>query len=280
LLTSQGTNVTNVNNIMKDYAQIAKTIRRDIIEMIYAAGSGHAGGSLSLADIFAVLYFGEMKHDPANLQWEDRDRLILSKGHAAPVLYSALARSGYFDPEYLKTLRKTDSFLEGHPAMKTPGVEVGTGSLGQGLSIGCGLAVSFIKRQTSQRVFVILGDGELQEGQNWEAFMFAGHNNLNNLTAVIDLNDLQIDGKVTEVNSIEPIADKMKSFNWDYTVIDGHDFDQIQEAFKKARLSDKPFAVIAKTVKGKGVSFMENKAEWHGKPIGKEEYDKAMKELL
>lgn len=265
---------------MKDYVQIAKTIRRDIIEMIYHACSGHPGGSLSLTDILAVLYFGEMKHDPSRLQWDERDRLILSKGHAAPVLYSALARSGYFDPEYLKTLRKTDSFLEGHPAMKTPGVEVGTGSLGQGLSIGCGLAVSFKKRQTSQRVFVILGDGELQEGQNWEAFMFAGHNKLNNLTAVIDLNGLQIDGKVSEVNTIEPIADKIKAFNWNYEVIDGHNINQIQNAFKNARLSDKPFAVIAKTVKGKGVPFMENKAEWHGKCIGKEDYDKAMKELI
>ena len=266
--------------VMKKLNEIAKTIRRDIIEMIYAAGSGHPGGSLSLADIFAVLYFGEMKHDPANLVWDERDRLILSKGHAAPVLYSALARSGYFDPECLKTLRKTESFLEGHPAMKTPGVEVGTGSLGQGLSIGCGLAVSFKKRQTSQRVFVILGDGELQEGQNWEAFMFAGHNKLNNLTAVIDLNDLQIDGNVSEVNTIEPIADKMKAFNWNYEVIDGHNFDQIQNAFRNVKLSDKPFAVIAKTVKGRGVSYMENRAEWHGKPLNKEDYDKATKELL
>ena len=265
---------------MKDYAQISKAIRRDIIEMIFAAGSGHAGGSLSMADVFAVLYFGEMKHDPNFPSMPDRDRLILSKGHAAPVLYSALARNGYFDPEYLKTLRKTDSFLEGHPAMKTPGVEVGTGSLGQGLSIGCGLAVSFKKRQTSQHVFVILGDGELQEGQNWEAFMFAGHNKLNNLTAVIDLNDLQIDGNVSEVNTIEPLGDKMKAFNWNYEVIDGHNFDQIQSAFKNAKLSDKPFAVIAKTVKGKGVSYMENRAEWHGKPLNKEDYDKAMKELL
>lgn len=265
---------------MNDLKQIAKTIRRDIIEMIYAAGSGHPGGSLSLADIFAVLYFGQMRHDPKDPAMPDRDRLILSKGHAAPVLYSALARSGYFDPEYLKTLRKTDSFLEGHPAMKTHGVEVGTGSLGQGLSIGCGLALSFKKRKTLQRVYVILGDGELQEGQNWEAFMFAGHNRLNNLIAVIDLNDLQIDGKVTEVNSIEPVADKIRAFNWNFMVIDGHDIPQIKTAFEKAAASDKPFAVIAKTVKGKGVSFMENSAEWHGKSLNKEDYEKAMAELL
>ena len=264
---------------MEDHINRAKTIRRDIIEMIYSAGSGHPGGSLSLADIFAVLYFGQMKHDPNDPSMPDKDRLILSKGHAAPVLYSALARSGYFDPTYLKTLRKTESFLEGHPSIKTPGVEVGTGSLGQGLSIGCGLALSFKKRKTPQKTYVILGDGELQEGQNWEAFMFAGHNRLNNLIAVIDLNDLQIDGKVTEVNSVEPIADKIRAFNWNFEVIDGHDIAQIKAAFEKAAVSDKPFAVIAKTVKGKGVSFMEDRAEWHGKPLGKEDYEKAMAEL-
>jgi len=265
---------------MQDLREITKTIRRDIIEMIYSAGSGHPGGSLSLAEIFSVLYFGHMKHDPNDPVMPDRDRLILSKGHAAPVLYSALARSGYFDPEYLKTLRKTESFLEGHPAVKTPGVEVGTGSLGQGLSVGCGVALSFKKRKTPQKVYVILGDGELQEGQNWEAFMFAGHNRLNNLTAVIDLNDLQIDGKVTEVNSIEPVADKIRAFNWNYEVIDGHDIAQIKAAFEKAAASDRPFAVIAKTVKGKGVSFMEDRAEWHGKPLSKGDYEKAMAELI
>lgn len=258
---------------------LINNIRKDIVEMIFEAGSGHLGGSLSLVEFLSVLYFEKLKHDPKCPDWEERDRVILSKGHAAPGLYSILARSGYFPLDDLKTLRKFDSKLEGHPSIKLDGVEVGTGSLGQGLSIGCGLALSFKKKKMRNFTYVILGDGELQEGQNWEAAMFAGHNKLNNLVAFVDWNNLQIDGKVSDVNSIEPLNSKWEAFNWDVEVIDGHNVKEISSALDKRGNSDKPLVIIGKTIKGKGISFMENKAEWHGKPLDLNLYNKALDEL-
>ncbi|MBN2789456.1 MAG: transketolase [Candidatus Delongbacteria bacterium] len=258
---------------------LANNIRKDIVNMIFEAGSGHLGGSLSLVEFLTALYFEKLKHDPDNPDWQERDRVILSKGHAAPVLYSVLARAGYFPVKHLLSLRKLNSDLEGHPNIKTPGIEVGTGSLGQGLSIGCGLALSFKKKMMSNITYVIMGDGELQEGQNWEAAMFAGNNNLNNLVAFVDWNDLQIDGKVSEVNGIEPLEAKWKAFNWNTRVIDGHNIDEIIKTLNSGADSVKPLVIIGKTIKGKGISFMEDKAEWHGKPLNKELYIKAMEQL-
>ena len=252
-----------------------------IIEGVYNAKSGHPGGSLSIADVLAYLYFKEMKIDPANPKWEDRDRLVLSKGHTAPGLYSALANRGYFPVEYLKTLRKTDSFLEGHPDMKgTPGVDMSSGSLGQGISVACGMALASKLDGDGFRVYSILGDGELQEGQVWEAAMFASHKKLDTLTAIVDNNNLQIDGELDNVNSPYPIPEKFKAFNWHVIEIDGNDFDQIESAFEEARnTKEQPTAIIMKTTKGKGVSFMENKASWHGAAPNEEQYNIAMAEL-
>lgn len=269
------------NNEKRKLQITACKIRMGIIEGVYNAKSGHPGGSLSIADVLAYLYFKEMKIDPANPKWEDRDRLVLSKGHTAPGLYSALANRGYFPVEYLKTLRKTDSFLEGHPDMKgTHGVDMSSGSLGQGISVACGMALASKLDGDRFRVYSILGDGELEEGQVWEAAMFASHKKLDTLTAIVDNNNLQIDGELDNVNSPYPIPEKFKAFNWHVIEIDGNDFDQIESAFEEARnTKEQPTAIIMKTTKGKGVSFMENKASWHGAAPNEEQYNIAMAEL-
>lgn len=269
---------------MVDYKalqDIATTIRRDIIEMLHAAGSGHPGGSLSAADILTVLYFHEMKIDPQNPKWEDRDRFVLSKGHAAPVLYAALAEKGFFPKAELGKLRKVDAMLQGHPDMKgTPGVEMSTGSLGQGFSASLGMALAAKLDHKASRVYTLLGDGELQEGLVWEAAMAAAHFKLDNLTAFIDLNGLQIDGPNEVVMGVAPVADKFRVFGWHVVEIDGHKLEEIVAAIEKAKETKlKPTLILAHTVKGKGVSFMENAVGWHGNAPKKEDADKALAEL-
>ncbi|MGI6713189.1 MAG: transketolase [Bacillota bacterium] len=256
----------------------AKEIRKDIIAMLAEAGSGHPGGSLSAADIVTALYFNEMKIDPQNPEWPDRDRFVLSKGHAAPVLYAALAEKGYFPKEELKTLRKINSRLQGHPDMrKVPGVEISTGSLGQGLSAANGMALAGKLDHKDYRVYVIIGDGESQEGQIWEAAMLAAHYKLDNLVAFLDHNGLQIDGQITDVMSPEPVDEKWRAFGWHVEVIDGHNMEQIIETLARVRtIKGKPAMIVANTVKGKGVSFMENQAGWHGVAPKPEEAEKAL----
>lgn len=256
-------------------------IRMGAIEGVYNAKSGHPGGSLSIADVIAYLYFEEMKVDPQNPQWPDRDRFVLSKGHCAPALYAALALRGFFPMDELKKLRHVDAMLQGHPNMNdTPGVDMSTGSLGQGISTACGMALSAKLTGKDYRVYSILGDGELEEGLVWEAAMFAGHNQLDNLCAVVDYNGLQIDGKLSEVCSPEPIPEKFEAFKWNVITIDAHDFNQIEDAFAKARAcKGKPTVIVQKSVKGKGVSFMENAVEWHGNAPKQPEYEIAMAEL-
>ena len=259
----------------------ACNIRKGIIEGVYNAKSGHPGGSLSAADLFTYLYFKEMNIDPKDPKSDNRDRFVLSKGHTAPGLYSTLANRGFFAVEDLKTLRKIDSYLQGHPNMNTvPGIDMSTGSLGQGISTAVGMAKAAKYRNLDCRVYTLLGDGELQEGQVWEALMFASHYKLDNLCIIVDNNGLQIDGKIDDVMSPYPIVEKLESFGCEVKAVDGHNFNELEEAFNLARkTTDKPFAIVMKTVKGKGVSFMENQAGWHGKAPNKEEYDKAMKEL-
>lgn len=261
--------------------KFALEIRIDIIKMIAKAGSGHPGGSLSATDIGTALFFSEMKYDPNNPKWQERDRFILSKGHAAPFLYALLAKAGYFDHSELNNLRRYKSILQGHPASYlVPGVEVSTGSLGQGLSVAAGVALSGKMDAKDYRVFTLLGDGELNEGQIWEAIMFAAHNKLDNLCAIVDRNQLQIDGDTEKVMALEPLEKKWQSFNWNTICIDGHNFEEILMAFRKFRQnSHKPFVIIAKTVKGKGISYMENKAGWHGKAPDKERLQIALQEL-
>ena len=261
--------------------KMAKEIRRGIIEEVYNAQSGHPGGSLSIADILAVLYFKEMNINPQNPKDENRDRLVLSKGHCAPALYSALANREYFDKEELKTLRKINSKLQGHPDMKNiPGVDMTTGSLGQGLSVANGMAIAGKMDKKNYRVYCILGDGELEEGQVWEAAMASAKYKLDNLCVIVDNNNLQIDGTIDEVMSSKPIDKKFESFGFQIIKINGHDIDEIIKAFEVARdIKEKPTCIIAETLKGKGVSFMENKAEWHGKAPSEEEYKIAMEEL-
>ncbi len=255
-------------------------IRMGIIEGVHSAKSGHPGGSLSIAEILTYLYFKAMNIDPENPKKADRDRFVLSKGHAAPALYSTLANRGYFDVELLKTLRHIGSILQGHPDMKhIPGVDMSTGSLGQGISAAVGMTLSAKHFGDNYKVYAVLGDGEIEEGQVWEAAMFAGNKNLSNLTAFIDYNNLQIDGTIEEVNSAAPIDKKFEAFKWHTITIDGNDFDQIEAALKEAETVDKPVAIIAKTVKGKGVSYMENAVNWHGAAPNDELYDQAMKEL-
>lgn len=260
---------------------ISYSVRKGIIEGVFNAKSGHPGGSLSIADILTYLYFCEMNVDAKNPKCEDRDRLVLSKGHVAPALYSVLAHKEFFPVEELKTLRKIGSRLQGHPDMnKVPGVDMTSGSLGQGISAACGMAKAAKLMNKNYRVFAILGDGEIEEGQVWEASMFAAHNNLDNLTIVVDNNGLQIDGKIDEVCSPYPIDEKFKAFGFHVIVINGNNFDEIEKAFNEVKeIKGKPTAIIATTVKGKGVSFMENQAGWHGKAPNAEEYDIAMKEL-
>lgn len=261
----------------------AMRMRRDIVDMIAEAGSGHPGGSLSAADIVATLYFGGvLRHDPQDPAWPDRDRFVLSKGHAAPVLYAALAEAGYFGRSELATLRKLGSMLQGHPdCKKTPGVEVSTGSLGQGLSIASGLAAGLRSNPDDDRiVFCLLGDGELQEGQVWEAAMFAAHHGLENLVAIVDDNGLQIDGACSEVMCLGQIARKFAAFGWDTVEVDGHDVEALHGALTAARThTGAPTVLVAKTIKGKGVSFMEDDAGWHGKAPSPEERERALAEL-
>lgn len=258
----------------------ALKIRKGIIEGTYNAKAGHPGGSLSAADVFAYLYEKEMRYDAKNPKWEDRDRFVLSKGHCAPGLYAALANKGFFPVEDLKTLRHIDSYLQGHPNMNTvPGVDMSTGSLGQGVSVAVGMAKAAKYMNKDVNVYTLLGDGEIEEGQVWEAMMFANQYNLDNLCVIIDSNGLQIDGACSEVMSAEPIDEKVKAFGFDCVVIDGNDFDELEKAFDAFHKSDKPFAIIMKTVKGKGVSYMENQVGWHGKAPNEEEYNIAMAEL-
>lgn len=261
--------------------EIARQIRISVIEETYAAGSGHPGGSLSIADLLSYLYFAEMRIDPADPCKADRDRFVLSKGHTAPALYAALAERGYFPKSDLLTLRKLDSYLQGHPDMKgTPGVDMSTGSLGLGISAACGMALAGKYRGADYRVYTILGDGESEEGQVWEAAMFAAHYRLDNLVAVLDLNGLQIDGRITEVMNPTPHDTKFAAFGWNVLQIDAHNFAEMEAAFASARAcKGKPTVILAHSVKGKGVSFMENEVDWHGKAPGKEEYARAMAEL-
>ncbi len=259
----------------------AKSIRKNIINMLTEAKSGHPGGSLSGVEILTYLYFKEMNIDPKVPNKSDRDRLVLSKGHAAPLLYGTLAEKGYFPKEEMMKLRKINSMLQGHPDMKdTPGVDMSTGSLGQGLSAANGMALAGKLDKKDYRVFVLIGDGELQEGQIWEAAMTAAHYGLDNITAFIDNNGLQIDGFNKDVMNVEPIKEKWQAFGWHTINIDGHDFKQIESAVKEAKnIKGKPTAIIAKTIKGKGVSFMENIADWHGVAPNKEQSEQALKEL-
>ncbi len=260
---------------------LACKVRLGVIDAVYGAKSGHPGGSLSAADLFTYLYFRELRVDPANPKKDVRDRFVLSKGHTAPGLYSALSLRGFFPREDLPTLRHIGSYLQGHPNMNTtPGIDMSTGSLGQGISTACGMALGAKMKGSDERVYTLLGDGEIQEGQVWEAMMFAAHNNLDNLVVVIDNNGLQIDGRVADVMSPYPIKEKCEAFGFEVVEIDGHDFDQIEAAFQKAKtVKGKPFAIVMKTTKGKGVSFMEDQAGWHGKAPNAEEYEIAMNEL-
>ena len=268
-----------------ELAKVACNVRMGIIEGTFNAKSGHPGGSLSIAEILTYLYFKEMNVDPAKPDMADRDRFVLSKGHAAPALYSVMAQKGYFPVEELKTLRKVDSRLQGHPSMKClPGIDISSGSLGQGISAACGMALGAKLSNADFRVYSILGDGEIEEGQVWEAAMYAAAKKLDNLVAFVDNNNLQIDGTVEEVNSPYPIPEKFAAFGWNVIEIDGHSFDEIEAALNNAReFKGKPTAIIAKTVKGKGVSFMENQVNWHGAAPNAEQYESAMneqKELL
>ncbi|MDE6851075.1 MAG: transketolase [Lachnospiraceae bacterium] len=259
----------------------ANEIRKGIVTAVYNAKSGHPGGSLSAADIMTYLYFEEMNVDPKDPKKADRDRFVLSKGHIAPALYSTLAHRGYFPVEDLKTLRHVGSYLQGHPDMKhIPGVDMSSGSLGQGISAAVGMALSAKLDDASYRVYAMLGDGEIQEGQVWEAAMFAGARKLDNLVVIVDNNGLQIDGDIAEVCSPYPLADKFKAFNFHVVEVDAHDFDQIDAAFAKAKeTKGMPTAIIAKSVKGKGVSFMENQASWHGSAPNDEQYEQALADL-
>ena len=259
----------------------ALQVRKGIIEGVYHAASGHPGGSLSAADLFTYLYNEELNIDPKDPKKEDRDRFVLSKGHCAPGLYSALANRGFFPVEDLKTLRHVGSYLQGHPCVQeTPGIDASSGSLGQGISVAAGMAMSAKVQNKSYRVYTLLGDGEIEEGQVWEAAMFAGFRKLDNLCVIIDNNGLQIDGKIEDVNSPYPIREKFEAFNWNVVTIDAHNFDEIEAAVEAAKAcKGKPTAIIAKSVKGKGVSFMENKVGWHGKAPNAEEYEQAVAEI-
>ena len=266
---------------IKQLQILATKARMGAILGTYHAKSGHPGGSLSAADIFTYLYFNEMNVDPQNPQWEDRDRFVLSKGHCCPSLYATLALKGFFDWDELSELRHVGAMLQGHPDMKgTPGIDMSTGSLGQGVSAACGMALAAKLDNKDYRVYTLLGDGEVEEGQVWEAAMFASHNKLDNLVVIVDQNGLQIDGTVEEVAGIEPLDKKFEAFGFEVFKIDGHDFEQIEDALNKAKtVKGRPTAILAKTVKGKGVSFMENQVGWHGTAPNKEQYEQATAEL-
>ena len=263
-------------------ARLANDVRIGIIEAVYSAGCGHPGGSLSIADVMTYLYFEEMKIDPAHPDMPNRDRFVLSKGHTAPALYSTLALRGFFDRAELKTLRQIDSRLQGHPDMKgIPGVDMSTGSLGLGISAACGMALSAKISGDAYRVYTVLGDGESEEGQVWEAAMFAAHYKLDNLVAVIDLNGLQIDGAITDVMNPTPHDEKFRAFGWNVITVDAHNFDELEAAFNAARVATgKPTAIIAKSVKGKGVSYMENACGWHGQAPKEDLYKVAIADLI
>ena len=268
--------------LLKKQLEIAATkVRMGVIEGVHAAKAGHPGGSLSVADTLTYLYMHRMNVDPKNPTMPDRDRLVLSKGHTAPALYAVLAERGFFPAEELKTLRKIGSRLQGHPSMgKLPGIDMSTGSLGQGISTACGMALSGKISSDTYKVYAILGDGEIEEGQVWEATMFAAHNKLDNLVAIVDNNGLQIDGKITEVCSPMPITDKFEAFGWHVITMNAHDFNDIERAFDEAeKINGQPVAIIQKSVKGKGVSFMENQVGWHGTAPNAEQYEQAMSEL-
>ena len=264
-----------------ELARRATHARKHIIEMLAAAGSGHPGGSLSAVDVMVALYFGKMKHDPADPAWPDRDRFVLSKGHACPALYAVLAECGYFPHDEIYTLRKFGSILQGHPdCRKTPGVNISSGSLGQGLSAGIGMALAARLDRKDYRTYVLLGDGEVQEGQVWEAAMTAPHYKIDNLCAILDYNGLQIDGPIQDVMNPEPLAEKWRAFRWNVLEINGHDFDQILQALDQAeQVKGAPTIIIASSIKGKGVSFMENVAGWHGKAPSQEEAARALAEM-
>lgn len=265
----------------KELQIFAAKARIGVIEGVYNAKAGHPGGSLSICDLLAYLYNEEMNIDPKNPHMDSRDRFVLSKGHAAPALYATLALKGFFPVEDLKTLRKSDSYLQGHPNMnKIPGIDMSTGSLGQGISAAVGMALGAKFDKKDYRVYTVLGDGEIEEGEVWEAAMFAANQKLDNLVAVVDFNGLQIDGTIDEVNSAYPIADKFKAFKWNVIEIDGHDFDAIEEALNNAKATKgAPTCIVMKTIKGKGVSYMEDAVGWHGKAPNTEEYEQAMTEL-
>ena len=266
---------------IKNLEDISKNIRKNIVEMVYSASSGHPGGSLSITDILTVLYFHEMNVNINNPKDEDRDRLVLSKGHCSPALYAVLAEKGYFPKEDLKTFRKIDSYLQGHPDMKKiPGVDMSSGSLGQGLSVSNGMALAGKLDKKDYRVYCVMGDGEIEEGEVWEAAMTSSHYKLDNLCVIVDNNNLQIDGKINEVMSSYPIDKKFESFGFNVININGHDFNEIITALETAKkIKEKPTAIIAKTIKGKGISYMENEASWHGKAPNEEQYNIAIEEL-
>ncbi len=266
---------------LKNFAKIATNVRKNALTAVFCANSGHPGGSLSIADILTVLYFEVMNIDPKNPKWEDRDRFVLSKGHCSPALYGVLSERGFFPKDEIKNFRCVTSYLQGHPDMKgVPGVDMSTGSLGQGFSAACGMAISAKINKKNYRVYTALGDGELQEGQIWEAAMFAAHYKLDNLTAFVDFNGLQIDGDITKVMNPLPIDEKFKAFGWNVITIDGHNYEEIYNAIMTAKSTkDKPTVIVAKTIKGKGVSFMENNASWHGVAPKPEQYEQAIKEL-
>lgn len=267
-------------SVLNELEKKACKVRIAVIEGVFNAGCGHPGGSLSAADVITYLYFDEMRVFPSNENAEDRDRFVLSKGHAAPALYGALALKGYISEEEIKTLRKVGSSLQGHPCMKTPGVDMSTGSLGQGVSAAVGMALAGKIDKKDYRVYTLLGDGEIEEGEVWEAAMFASAKKLDNLTVIVDNNNLQIDGTVEEVNSPYPIDKKFEAFGFNVININGHDFSEMESAFSKAReTKGRPTAIILKTVKGKGVSFMENQCSWHGKAPDAEQYITAIGEL-
>ena len=267
--------------IKKQLEKTACKVRMGVIEGVYNAKSGHPGGSLSISDVLTYLYFAKLNVDPKNPKWADRDRFVLSKGHCAPALYAVLAERGFFDKSELKKLRHIGAMLQGHPDMKgTPGVDMSTGSLGQGISAAAGMALGGKLSSASYKVYTILGDGEIEEGQVWEAAMFSAHNKLDNLVAIVDNNGLQIDGKITDVCSPMPITDKFEAFGWHVITMNAPDFDDIERAFDEAeKINGKPVAIVMTSVKGKGVSFMENQVGWHGTAPNAEQYAQAMDEL-
>ena len=268
------------STIRKQLEITAAKVRMGIIEGTFNAKSGHPGGSLSIADLLTYLYTVKMNVNPADPDMKERDRLVLSKGHTAPALYSVLAEKGFFPKEELKSLRHIGALLQGHPCIHIPGVDMSSGSLGQGISVACGIALAGKIDNADYKVYTILGDGEIEEGQVWEAAMFAAHYKLDNLLAIVDNNGLQIDGKITEVCSPEPITDKFAAFGWHVITMDAHDFDSIEKAFDEAeKISGKPVVIVQKSIKGMGVSFMEDKCSWHGTAPNKEQYDQAMAEL-